>query len=217
VITAKCPCGAKLKAPEHSFGKHGKCPRCGTSFPVAPWLFCPECRADVSVDADGRATCNCQMRRFRRGSFVGPAGSTWTNRTQRVRYQLCARFHEDCGPCFRASSHIGAWWGIPVVLGCNCTQHAIRPGETSLPFTDVDAELAKTTPEQRDLIFGRNNRLVLDAGLVSWTDLIGRSVVDFDNVVYKKRLSLESILAAGVREEEARSSWERVSLRRPQR
>jgi hypothetical protein len=92
-------------------------------------------------------------------------------------------------------------------------QHSISPGESSRPFTDVDEELAKTTPDQRELIFGRNNRLVLDAGLVSWTDFIGRlSCIKFDNVVYNKNLSLESILAAGVPEDDARASWERVSL-----
>jgi len=91
----------------------------------------------------------------------------------------------------------------------------IRPGESSLPFTDVDAELARTTPEQRDLVFGRNNRLLLDAGLVSWTDLLrGFSGIEFDYVIFDKGLSLESILAAGVPEGEAHASWDRVSLRR---
>jgi hypothetical protein len=215
MIAAKCPCGAKLKAPDDSLGKNGKCPRCGTSFPIVPWLFCPECRADIILDADAHFACNCEIKGHRRYAFGGPAGTTWTNTTNQVRYQLCSTVHEGGGFCFRASGRIGPWWPIPVVKGCRCKHRAIRPGETSLPFTDVDEELSKTTPDQRDLIFGRNNRLVLDAGLVSWTDLIGRfSGIEFDYIVYSKDLSLESILAAGVPEEDVRASWERVSLRR---
>jgi len=213
MIAVKCPCGAELKAPDDSVGKNGKCSRCGTSFPIVPWLFCPECRADISVGADGDFACNCRNR-SRRPAFGGPPGTTWTNTTNRARYQLCSTIHEDGIFCFRASGLIAPPW-TSVVTGCSCGNRLIRPRETSLPFTDVDEELAKTTPDQRDLIFGRNNRLVLDAGLVPWTDLVGRdSRIEFDYVIYNKGLSLESILAAGVPDEEARASWERVSVRR---
>lgn len=215
MIAAKCPCGAKLKASDDSLGKNEKCPRCGMSFPIVPWLFCPECRADIVLDADSRFTCDCEIKGRRRYAFRGSPGTTWTNTTNQVRYQLCSTVHEDGGFCFRASGRIGPFWPVPVVKECRCTQRAIPPGATSLPFTDVDEELAKTTPDQRDQIFGRNNRLVLDAGLASWTDLIGRfSCIEFDYIVYSKNLSLESILAAGVPEADARASWERVSLRR---
>ena len=65
------------------------------------------------------------------------------------------------------------------------------------------------------MIFGRNNRLLLDARLVSWTDLLGRfSGIEFDYVVYNKNLSLENVLAAGVPEAEVRASWDRVCSRR---
>lgn len=84
-----------------------------------------------------------------------------------------------------------------------------------MALPDWDAELARTTVDQRDLIFGRNNRLLLDAGLVGWPDLIGRSIVrDFDHVIYTKGLALEAVLAAGVPEDEARAAWECVSSRR---
>jgi hypothetical protein len=215
MIAVKCPCGAELKAPDDSRGKNGKCPHCGTSFPIVPWLFCPECRADISVEDDGHFTCNCKITGRRRYAFGGPPGTTWTNTTDRTRYQLCSTIHEDGGFCFRASGRIGPLWPLPIVTGCHCTHRPIHLRETSLPFTDVGEELAKTTPNQRDLIFGRNNRLVLDAGLVSWSDLIGRfSGIEFDYVIYNKGLSLESILAAGVPNEEARESWKRVSVRR---
>ena len=66
MIAAKCPCGAKLKAPDGSLGKNGKCPHCGTSFPIVPWLLCADSRADVIIDADGRFTCNSDSRGSRR-------------------------------------------------------------------------------------------------------------------------------------------------------
>jgi len=215
MIAVKCKCGSELRAPDDSLGKNGQCPQCGASLPIVPWLFCPECRADISVEADGYFTCNCKITGRRRHVFGGPPGTTWTNSTHKALYQLCSTVHENGGFCFRASGRIGSWWAIPIVRGCSCKQRVIRPREASLPFTDVDEELAKTTPEQRDLIFGRNNRLVLDAGLVPWTDLIrGYSCIEFEYVIYDKGLSLESILAAGVSDEEARASWERVSVRR---
>jgi len=215
MIAAKCPCGAKLKAADDALGKKGKCPHCGTTFPIIPWLFCARCRADISVDPDGDFTCKCQDKGSRRSAFGGPPGSSWSNTTRRTRYQFCAQFHEDCSICFRTSGHIGPAWGIPFVTGCNCKQRAIQPGESFLPFTDVDAELARTTPEQRDLIFGRSNRLLLDGGLVSWTDLIGRyAVIELNYVIFNKSLSLQSILAAGVPAGDAHAAWDRVSLRR---
>jgi hypothetical protein len=215
MIAAKCPCGANLRAPDKALGKKGRCPRCGISFPIVPWLSCPECRTDISIDADGCFMCNCQRHGHKGSRFVGQAGTIWINTTLRVRYQFCAEFHANCSICFRTSGRIGGIWGIPFVAGCTCRQRKISPGETSQPFTDVETELARTTPEQRDLIFGRNSRLLLDAGLVSWTDLVGRySGTEFDYVIYNKSLSLESVLAAGVDEGEARASWRRVCLRR---
>lgn len=84
-----------------------------------------------------------------------------------------------------------------------------------LPFTDCDIELPRTAPEQRDLLFGRSNRFLLNAGLVEWRDLVGRqSIVEFDSVVYNNGLSLEAILAARVPEDEARPCWQRVLARR---
>jgi hypothetical protein len=215
MMAVKCPCGAKLKASDEDLGKIGKCRHCGGSFPIVPWLLCPDCRADISLDADCRFSCKCESKGHHRFAFGGPPGTTWTNKTSRVRYQLCATVHVDGGYCFRASGRLGPWWPIPVVDGCSCTQRAIRPHETSLPFTDVDEELGKTTVGQRDLVFGRNNRLLLDASLVSWPELIGRfSGIAFEHVIYSKGLSLESILAAGVSKSEAEVTWERVSLRR---
>jgi hypothetical protein len=215
VIAVKCPCGARLGAPDGSLGKRGKCPQCKASFPIVPWVMCSDCLADVQLDAEGRFACTCQRRGRIRCAFVGPPGSTWTNTTGRYLYQFRPSFHEGGATCFRISGHIGPSWGIPHMRGCNCIQAVIRPGETSSPFPDGDSDLARTTAAQRDLILGRNNRLLLDAGLVGWPDLIGRfTVIELDHVINTKGLALEAILAAGVSEKEARASWDRVSLRR---
>jgi hypothetical protein len=215
MIAAKCPCGTICRAPDDSLGKKGKCPRCGTSFKIAPSIFCPICRADVTPDDDAQFACDCPAERHRQHIFTGPPGSIWTNTSSRILYQLQPAYHEQCAVCFRASGHIGPWWPIPMRRGCTCKHHPIRPGETSLPFIDVDAEISRATIEERDLLFGRHHRCLLDAGLVAWRELVGRlTIVDLENVIFNKRLSLEAILAAGIPEDEARAVWDRVSARR---
>ena len=82
----------------------------------------------------------------------------------------------------------------------------------SRPFVDFNAELANATTEQKDLLVGRNSRLLLDAGLVSWSELLGRyEVIPLEYVIYRKGLELKAVLAAGVPEEDARMAWARVS------
>src|SRR4051812_7197514 len=106
-FAAKCLCGAKLKAPEGSIGKRGKCPSCGASSPIVPWLMCSECGEDISLDAEARFACPCKKNKLSTPSFVGPPGCTWTNATGVVRYQMRSSLHEKCGPCFQVSGHIG--------------------------------------------------------------------------------------------------------------
>ena len=60
---------------------------------------------------------------------------------------------------------------------------------------------------------GEPERRVSGVGLRP--ELIGRlSGIAFEHVIYSKGLSLESILAASVSNEEAEATWERVSVRR---
>src|SRR4051794_22103226 len=94
-IGVKCSCGAKLQAPDDVLGKGGKCPHCGTASPIAPWLICSTCGADVTLDADARFACPCSDKNLQAGrhAFCGPPGVTWTNRTTRALYQFQASFH----------------------------------------------------------------------------------------------------------------------------
>ena len=179
---------------------------------VAPMVFFPDCGVDITLDADASFSCRCNRHGHRGSQFVGPAGTSWTNSTTKARYQFWVVLHEGCAACFRSSSRIGAVWSIPWSANPPCVQRAIRVGQTSQPFTDADEELTKSTADQRDLIFGRNNRLLFEAGLVSWTDLTTRfTLIDFDHVVFKRGLSVEAMIAAGVPRPEAIACWDRLA------
>ena len=133
MFAAKCPCGAKLKAPDDAVGKQGKCPRCNTRFVLSPWLFCPDCGVDITLNADASFSCRCNRHGHGATRIVGPVGTSWTNSTTRVRYQLGVVLHEACAACLRSSSQIGAVWGIPWSPKCACVQRAVRVGQNGRP------------------------------------------------------------------------------------
>ena len=61
----------------------------------------------------------------------GDPGTTWTNDSERVRYQFHAALINTCGVCLQYHQKIGAWWPIPIHYGCRCTQTAVKPGATA--------------------------------------------------------------------------------------
>lgn len=129
----------------------------------------------------------------------GEPGTSWTNGTEKVWWQLQVSFKSSCGVCIGQANKIGPYWGIPFHFGCNCRNVPIKPGETADPFVDYVAELESLGPAQQKAAIGASNWAVFRAGLVSWEDVVTRARVrDFREVIDNKRLTAAQLAKAGV-------------------
>jgi hypothetical protein len=131
--------------------------------------------------------------------FGGEPGTTWTNDTGRVRYQLICNWANTCGVCAQYDHQIGPWWGIPLHRGCRCRQIAIKPGGVSKPFVDFMKIVDDLPPSQRAVVVGASNYKLIKAGVVKWSDVVSPSRVrDLREVVSIHKISIETMEGAGV-------------------
>jgi hypothetical protein len=130
----------------------------------------------------------------------GEPGTTWTNDTEKVRYQFVCALINTCGTCLQYHMKIGAWWPIPIHHGCRCHQLMIKPGaDAPHEFVDYRELLDKMPPAEQAAAIGASNYKLLKAGVVKWEDIVTRSRVrDLREVVAKKKLTVEEMTKAGV-------------------
>jgi hypothetical protein len=139
----------------------------------------------------------------------GDAGTTWTNDTERVRYQFIAALINTCGTCLQYHLKISSSWPIPIHYNCRCIQRLIKPGQTApLPFVDYRELLDGFDQSQKSAAIGASNYKLLKSGLATWEDIVTPNrVCDFREVVSKKRLSIETMTMYGVSKYQATTAF----------
>ena len=142
----------------------------------------------------------------------GDPGTTWTNDTEKVRYQFIASLNNTCGLCLQYHLKISAAWPIPIHYGCRCIQRAIKPGQTAQhPFCDYRELLDKMPQAEKRAAIGASNYKLLQSGLATWEDIVTPSRVrDFREVVAKKRLTVDQMVKHGVKPAEAKRAYSAV-------
>jgi hypothetical protein len=129
----------------------------------------------------------------------GDAGETWVNDTGKVKYQFIVNWLNSCGLCAQYDRQIGDSWPIPLHRGCRCHQKAIWPGAASLPFADFRAEVANLSRDQQARVIGRANLLLVERGVVEWSDVVTPvRVRDLHEVVALEGLTVERMVKAAV-------------------
>ncbi len=147
----------------------------------------------------------------RRTIWNGEPGTVWTNDTARVAYQLLCDWANTCGMCAQYDHAIGPWWGIPLHDGCNCEQHAIKPGNRAKPFVDYRQIIDDLPYDQQVKVVGASNYRLLKEGLITWADVVTPSRVrDLREVVATKKLTVKQMVAAGVKPRYAEEAYRTV-------
>lgn len=142
----------------------------------------------------------------------GDPGTTWTNDTEKARYQFIAALQNTCGFCLQYHLKISAAWPIPMHYGCRCIQRAIKPGQDAPhPFCDYRELLDKMPQSEKAAAIGASNYKLLKSGLATWDDIVTPSRVrDFREVVAKKRLTVDQMVKHGVKPAEADRAYSAV-------
>jgi hypothetical protein len=137
---------------------------------------------------------------WQRQIISGDPGTRWVNDTDRVKYQFVCALINTCGFCLQYHLKIGAIWGIPLHHGCRCEQRKILVGaEAPHAFVDFREILDQMDHADQVAAIGASNYRLLKEGVVKWTDIVTPSRVrDLREVVSNKRLSVKTMVAAGV-------------------
>ena len=95
--------------------------------------------------------------------------------------------------------------------GCNCTSVPIYPGARSLPFIDYRETIKKLETEQQHAVLGKNNWILYSSGIIRWEDIVFlHRVREFHEVMDRQGHSVETMVKAGVSEEDAKKAWDLV-------
>jgi hypothetical protein len=145
--------------------------------------------------------------------FNGEPGSTWTNNTERVRYQFVCSLINTCSACLQYHLAIGPWWPIPIHRRCRCRQVPVAVGAPApYPFVDFRKLLDELLPQfhmrggkrvlirQHAAAIGAGNYRLLKAGVVKWDEIVTKyRVRTLREVVAVNKVSLKTMLKAGVK------------------
>jgi hypothetical protein len=139
----------------------------------------------------------------------GEAGETWTNDTDRVRYQFIAALNNTCGVCLQYHLKISAAWPIPIHYNCRCIQRQIKPGaKAPQPFCDYRKLLDAMSPADQAAAIGASNYRLLKSGLAKWDDIVTPNRVrDFREVVARNRLTVDQMVKHGVKKYQAEKAY----------
>ena len=137
---------------------------------------------------------------MRRIIFSGEPGARWVNNTDKVRFQFVAALIKTCGACLQYHMAIGPHWGIPIHKGCRCRQVAIQIGaQAPNAFVDFREILDGMSLRDQVAAIGLGNYRLLKAGVVTWEEIVMHySVHSFEGVVALYKISLETMLKAGI-------------------
>ena len=130
----------------------------------------------------------------------GDPGTFYTNDTERTKYQLTCSLVNTCGFCLQYHLAVGYVWSLGLHFGCNCQQHAIKPGaKAPEPFVDFRDLLDEMPHSEQVAAIGAWNYKLLKDGVVDWKDIVTPSRVrPLREVVAIKNLDVKTLVGAGV-------------------
>lgn len=135
----------------------------------------------------------------KRVAITGDPGTAWTNSTATCQWQLIVNWRNSCGRCVQYDRQIAVAWGIPFHYGCVCRSLPVWPGETAQPFVDFREKIQTLDPIEQSRVMGRSNLTLVQAGVLTWDDVITRSrILDLHESVAKHRLTVDQMVKAGV-------------------
>jgi hypothetical protein len=144
--------------------------------------------------------------------FNGKPGETWKNDTGKARYQFVASLLNTCGVCFQYHMAVSTWFPIPLHHGCRCRQELIAPGMTADPFVDFREILDAMPPDQKVAAVGASAYRLIREGVIPWEEVVTQSRVrTLEEVVSRRKLTVDTMEKAGVRPDIARRAWEAVN------
>jgi hypothetical protein len=142
----------------------------------------------------------------------GEPGSTWTNDTGKVQYQLIVDWVNSCGLCCQFDHQVGPSWPIPFHRGCRCRQRAIWPGKESLPFVDFREKILELDRPQRSRVIGASALVLVEKGVIGWDDVVTKTRVrSLREVVSRLGLTVDQMAKAGVRRDLAAKAHQSVN------
>ncbi len=141
----------------------------------------------------------------------GEPGEVHVNDTGKIQYQLIVSWHNSCAVCIQFDHKVGSFWPIPFHRGCLCTQLPVTPGQAARPFVDYREKIQAVSHAQRANIMGRSNLAMVESGLVNWSDVVTPTRIrSLREVVSRKRLTVDQMVASGVTRGRAREAYDAV-------
>jgi hypothetical protein len=143
----------------------------------------------------------------------GTPGTTYTNDTDVILYQLEVAWENTCGVCAQYDGAIGPAWPIPFHHNCRCEQTRILPGDQAKnPFTDYREKIETLSDSQKTALVGSSNYKLIEEGVVDWEDVVTSSRVrTLREVVATQKLTVDDLTGAGVREYVAQDAYASVN------
>lgn len=103
---------------------------------------------------------------------------------------------------------IARFWPLGLHHGCRCRQVPVKPGQVAPhPFIDYQKEVKALAPDQQAAVMGRSLFRLWDKGVIRWEDAVTPSRVrSLQEVVGRQRLSIKTLIKAGVRPDIAKAA-----------
>lgn len=143
--------------------------------------------------------------------WPGTPGETFHNGTGKILYQLVCSWHNTCGACGQMHLAIAKWWS-PFHRGCACRSTPIYPDKNSAPYENFQDIIDSLPPDQQKKVVGDGNMKLIDAGVVTWGDVVTSNRVKLlREVVSIKKLSITDLTGAGIKKGIADGVWSSVN------
>lgn len=141
----------------------------------------------------------------------GNPGEVWQNTSDKAKYQFICNFSNSCGTCIQYHLAISNWWPIPIHRRCRCRQLLILPSGSAQPFENFRDILDDLPAKQKTEAIGASNYKLLQSGLVKWDDIVTPTRVrDLQEVVARRKLTVDQMTSVGVQERYAQQAFDRV-------
>lgn len=138
-------------------------------------------------------------------------GTRWRNPTSTTWYQLVSSLRRPCRSCITRHGNVSPRpWGEPLHPGCQCRGLPVPPGAVAPLPGQSPAAIVRLVPATAWPDFlGHDTARLVSAGLVTIADAVGTDdwrILDFAALVAAHGLTTDQLVAAGVREADARAA-----------